>query len=248
METNERLRTAMTQVGVTIDDLAVEAGVDPKSVQRWIGGRIPHRRNRWTTAKLLGTDPEWLWPETDEGLREGARTDGEIVASFARRSLATPDLWEHLIRTVQGRLDLLGYAIHHVPEQHPSIFQAAERVVAEAGRVRVMLADPDGACAVQRDAEEELEGALLARIRTSAKYLCDGLPDEPGVELRWHDTPMYCSYFRFDDDVLVTPHLFHRPGWHSPLLHLRRLRPSGIFENYAQHFDDIWDAARPMER
>jgi lambda repressor-like predicted transcriptional regulator len=90
VETNERLRTAMAQVGVTIDDLADEAGVDPKSVQRWIGGRIPHRRNRWTTAKLLGTDPEWLWPETDGD--NGKAHVAMVRSSRASRAAASPRL------------------------------------------------------------------------------------------------------------------------------------------------------------
>ena len=37
---NERLRTALLQRGVTPTDLADTVGVDPKTIERWIGGRI----------------------------------------------------------------------------------------------------------------------------------------------------------------------------------------------------------------
>lgn len=248
MSGNDRLRTAMAAMQVTIDDIAARVEVDSKTVERWLRGRTPHLRNRIAVAALLGEDAQYLWPETDEGRREGARSDDEVVASFAQRALATAQLWEQLIASATRRIDLLGYAMLHLPEQHPSIFEAAMRVSDGGGRVRVMLADPRRPSAAARDAEERLDGGLLHRIRTSAKYLSEQLPPAPNVEMRWHDTPMYCSIFRFDDQMLVTPHLYGRPGWQSPLLHLRRLGPSGIFENYAQHFEDIWATAIPMEQ
>ncbi len=248
MSGNDRLRTAMAARQLTIEAIAAHLQVDPKTVERWLRGRTPHLRNRIAVAALVGEDSQYLWPETDEGRREGARSDDEIVASFAQRALAPATLWEQLITNALRRIDLLGYAMLHVPEQHPSVFEAGARVAEAGGRVRVLLADPDGDCALARDAEERLDRGLLHRIRTSAKYLSEQLPAAPTVELRWHDAPMYCSVFRFDDQALVTPHIYGRPGWQSPLLHLRRLGPSGIFENYARHFEDIWEVARPMER
>lgn len=248
MSGNDRLRTAMAARQVTIEDVAARAEVDPKTVQRWLGGRTPHLRNRIAVAAMVGEDPEYLWPETDRGREEGARADDEVVATYAQRALVPGELWDQLIEYATRRIDLLGFAMLHVPEQHPSIFEAGTRVVENGGRVRIVLADPDGDQAIRRDREEQLDGGLLHRIRTSAKYLSEQLPGPPEVELRWQDAPMYCSIFRFDDQALVTPHVFGRPGWQSPLLHLRRLGPSGMFENYMQHFEDVWETARPMER
>ncbi len=62
---NERLRGQMLAAGVTVDGLAAHAQVDPKTVERWISReRIPHRRHRFTVAKLLGCDDTYLWPVT----------------------------------------------------------------------------------------------------------------------------------------------------------------------------------------
>ena len=59
---NERLRTALLQRGVTPADLADTVGVDPKTIERWIGGRIPYRRHRHQVAAQLGVDETYLWP------------------------------------------------------------------------------------------------------------------------------------------------------------------------------------------
>lgn len=247
MDTNDRLRAAMIATATTVDTLAERAQVDPKTVARWLRGRTPHSRNRIVVGGLVNQDPLYLWPETDDGTMPGSLSDSEVIATYARRSLTTPDLWNQLINGATRRIDMLGYAMHHVPEQHPNMFSAAQAIAESGGRVRIVLADPDGDSAAGRDQEEQLDGGLLSRIRSSAKYLAEHLPNDPAIEVRCQDAPMYNSIFRFDDEALVTPHLYGRPGWQSPCLHVRRLGPSGVFENYMQHFEDIWDHARPME-
>ena len=59
---NERLRTALLQRGLTPSELADTVGVDPKTIERWIGGRIPYRRHRHQVAVRLGVDETYLWP------------------------------------------------------------------------------------------------------------------------------------------------------------------------------------------
>jgi hypothetical protein len=67
---NDRLRTAMMRTGVTVDDLALCCGVDPKTVERWIGlGRVPHRTHRWTAARRLGYEESYLWPDVQRTAR-----------------------------------------------------------------------------------------------------------------------------------------------------------------------------------
>jgi hypothetical protein len=57
---NERLHTAMLRTGVSGEDIAGVAGVDSKTVGRWVAGRVPHRRSRVAVAKLLGEREEEL--------------------------------------------------------------------------------------------------------------------------------------------------------------------------------------------
>src|SRR5690606_29584996 len=60
---HDRLRSALLEKGVTPADLAAAVGVDPKSVERWIGGRTPYRRHRYAVAAHLGVDEAYLWPD-----------------------------------------------------------------------------------------------------------------------------------------------------------------------------------------
>lgn len=53
---------------------------------------------------------------------------------------------------------------------------------------------------------------------------------------------MYNSVFRFDEDMLVTPHMYGTPGYRAPLLHVRRLTSGGIFDAFASHFERVWEA------
>lgn len=50
---NERLRTALLEHGLTVDRLAETLDVDPKTVERWISGRLPYRRHRYAVAAEL---------------------------------------------------------------------------------------------------------------------------------------------------------------------------------------------------
>ena len=81
-------------------------------------------------------------------------------------------------------------------------------------------------------------------MQTTLKHLAPVVAS-PLTEVRFHRTPMYNSVFRFDDQLLLTPHLYGRPGYQASMLHLRRVGAGGMFDNYAQHFEDVWNAATP---
>jgi hypothetical protein len=59
---NEPLRRALLHARIREDDIAAHLGVDPKTVRRWLGGRIPYPHNRAAVADLLGADEADLWP------------------------------------------------------------------------------------------------------------------------------------------------------------------------------------------
>ncbi len=111
-------------------------------------------------------------------------------------------------------------------------------------RVRIALADPDGAEVKARDALEELGGTLPGRIRSTMGHL-EPLFSSVGVEIRYHGASLYNALYRFDDQMLITPYLYKLHGYQHPLLHLKRLGPAGLFESYAQQFEAIWTESRP---
>jgi hypothetical protein len=97
----------------------------------------------------------------------------------------------------------------------------------------------------RRDEEEHEAITLVPRIQTSLQAFAPLLNCE-NADLRYQDAPLYNSIFRFDDQMLVTPHLYGMPGRSAPLLHLRRLGPSGIFSRFSAHFEGIWSDSRPI--
>ncbi len=241
---NERLRVAMASSGIEIEALGRQVGVDPKTVQRWLAGRVPHPRHRWKTCDILGQSEQELWPDVGVGA-SGAPHTTEVVAAYAHRADAPSQLWTGLLDRVRTNIDLLGYAMLFFPEQHPGLTKIVQDKCAEGLRVRIALADPEGAEVKARDALEGLGGTLPGRIRSTMRHL-EPLISTVGVEIRHHNVPLYNAVYRFDDQMLVTPYLYKLHGYQHPMLHLKRLGPAGVFESYAEQFEAIWNDSRPV--
>src|SRR5215207_5636846 len=192
--TNERLRRAMAAAHVGVEEVSQATQVDPKTVQRWLKGRVPHARHRWTVAELVHEDERYLWPDA-----------------------------------------------------HPRLFELLRGKAAAGCQIRIALVDPASPQLLERDAEELLDGGLVARVRTSLHYLQEGLADCEGVELGLYASPLYNSLFRFDDEMFVTPHLYGTIGYRAPLLHLRRLGAGGVFDTFAGHFEGLWATTTPLK-
>jgi hypothetical protein len=243
---NERLRRALHEADVDIDDVARASGATHRTVERWITkGRTPRPRYRRAVAKLVGRDEAFLWP--DAASPGGETATSEIVDAYAHRADVPTEMWWQLFCDAGVHVDLVGYALLHLPENHSRLVDLLRGKAAAGCAIRIAVADPDCANVARRDEEEGLGGTLGARIRTSLHYL-EPLSDCEGAELRYHETPMYNSVFRFDDDMLVTPHVYSRPGRLAPLLHLRRRQEDGIFANYLTHVEDIWASAVPIPK
>jgi transcriptional regulator with XRE-family HTH domain len=241
---NERLRVAMTAKGMEIETLARLVSVDPKTVQRWLGGRLPHPRQRWKMCDILGQSEQELWPEVSLGA-SGTHHTSEIVAAYAHRADTPSQLWSAMLDRVRTNVDLLGYAMLFFPEQHPRLAQIIAGKCANGLRVRIALADPDSAEVEARDILEELGGTLPGRIRSTMAHL-EPLLSSVGVEIRYHSVPLYNALYRFDDQMLITPYIYKLHGYQHPLLHIKRLGPAGLFESYAQQFEAIWTESRPV--
>src|SRR4051812_46590190 len=107
---NERLRRAIGAAGLQLDDVAVEAGIDVKTAERWVTkGRLPHPRNRASVARLLGVDELELWPElTEQAARSADAAD--LLRVSPPRGGVPPALWYELIESARRRIDVLVYS------------------------------------------------------------------------------------------------------------------------------------------
>ncbi|MEV6868644.1 hypothetical protein AB0M44_47685 [Streptosporangium subroseum] len=54
------------------------------------------------------------------------------------------------------------------------------------------------------------------------------------------------TVFRFDSEMLVTPHLAKLVGHDSPMTHLRRYQDDGLFDRFGYHASELWSNGRDV--
>jgi hypothetical protein len=204
----------------------------------------------WKAAQLFETyDPSVECGAEDEHQEEAAAVatgTAEIVNAYPYRSHFTNAAWWDLISGATKQIDLLGYTLYFLSLDHPQLIETLREKCANGCVVRATIADPDSEHVAYRDQEEDQPITIVARIKSTIKHFAP-LVGVEGFELRYHNTPLYNSIFRFDDDMLVTPHLYATPGSAAPLLHLRNLGTNGLFTRFAGHFEGMWSSARPAD-
>jgi len=240
----------MAAAGLSQDGLAEAVGVDPKSVWRWLNkGVVPRLVGmKGKVAEVLRVPEGDLWPapaevETED---EGEATE-EVVQAWSHRADVPKARWWAMFSHADEHIDLLGYAMQFLPEDHARLDRLLVDKAGAGCQIRIALADPDSRYVAERDAEEGLGGTFRDRIRSTLDHF-KPLFGVPGIELRFHRTPMYNSVFRGDDEMLVTPHLFALKGYRAPILLLRRAFDDGIFDNFVAHFERVWAATSPIDR
>lgn len=235
---NERLRRAMLRAGYSVETLADAAGVVSKSVQRWITGEVtPFARTRFRVAALLQEDEGYLWPQA---VNHAALTGAELVASYPRRTDVPGHLWVDLLRGAQRNVDVLAFAGLFLTEEHSGWLPALADKLDAKVRIRLLLGDPDGGQLEARDREYSIGGGVAGRVSAVLSYYRQ-MPD--GIEFRLHDTPLYNSVYRFDDEMLVNVHAYGILAAYTPVMHLRRV-DGAFFNTYLESFERVWASAR----
>ncbi len=238
---NERLRRSMLRAGLHTETLAQAAQVSTKTVERWLHGDVtPYPRTRYRVAAILQEDESYLWPgAVDHAALKGA----ELIATYPRRADVPRHLWIELLRQTGRNVDVLAFAGLFLTEDHPDwVLLLADR--AKAGvRLRLLLGDPAGAQLAARDAEHKIGGGVAGRVAAVLAYYKTLV----GVaEIRLHDTPLYNSIYRFDDDMLVNTHVYGLLAAYTPIMHLRRV-DGAYFNTYLESFERVWASARPLD-
>lgn len=244
---NERLQRAMEAANVDVDAIVEATQVDPRTVERWLKGRVPHPRHRRALASLLNEHENFLWPNDMSEVKKVPTKTGEIVADYAQRADVPASLWWRMFSRSRRNIDLLGYAMLFLPELFPDLPTLLKEKSMAACKIRIALVEPTCRNLLERDKEEQLGGTFPDRIRTTLYHFRDIL-NYSGIDIRHHTAPLYNSVFRFDNEMFVTPHLYGLHGSKAPLLHLRRLGPHGIFAKYAAQFDAVWATTVPVEQ
>jgi hypothetical protein len=220
--------------------------VDEKTVSRWVASenRIPYPRHRWAVSEALGVDEHMLWPDA---LRAAVKAgpDREIAAVYAYRSALPASLWRRLITNAASEIMLAGYTNYFLWIQEPNFGAALRRKAAQSCKVKVLVGDPDSEVTRRREQAEASPLTVSARIAVTLEQL-GRLRGTDGIEARFSDRHIALSVFRFDDDMIVTPHLANLVGHNSPAFHVRRHQDNGIFDRFAMHVRTLWDEGRDV--
>jgi hypothetical protein len=241
---NEPLRRALLRARLREDDVAASLGVDPKTVRRWLNGRVPYPHNRAAIAELVGADEAELWPDAG-GLLAARMRPEELGTVYPHRWAVPREIWVRLFGSAKREIDILSYSALFLAEDTGIL-----RILADKGRagiaVRIALGDPDGPHAVQRDEEEGIGDAMPPKIR-NALVLYRPLGTVENIEIRLHRTALYNSIFRADGQPLVNQHTYGVPAAQAPVFCLRTTTGSGdMTAMYLDSLERVWASSAPL--
>lgn len=240
---NERLAEAMSRAGYNSTDLAVIAECDPKTIDRLIADRDrtaqPHSRHRIAEAVHLPVG--MLWPDSANGLQV---TD-ELRAVYPCRAAMPTGVVMSLLADASRQVDVLALSATWLWDAVPDFGLTLAAKARDGVAVRVCLGDPAGESARTRGAEEGVGRLLAARCELAVQYAQPVVAADPAA-VRLHDTTLYASILRFDDDLLVNWHLYGAPAAASPVLYLRVANSHGLAATIAASFERIWECAQPV--
>lgn len=241
---NERLRDALLRNGLTLEQAANALGVDPKTVERWITkGRTPYPKHRHKIAAMAQESESYLWPDAIAPERRAETAAAEVVSVFPHRNSIPIELWDRLVNDATQAVEILVHAALFLVERPRFIRDLTTK--AEAGaQIRLLFGDPGDESVALRGEEEQLGGGILAaRVRNALTYYRP-LRNVEGVEIRFHNTTLYNSVFRFDNEMIINTHIYGIQGAHAPALHLRRLPTGNLFETYRESFQTAWNRSK----
>jgi hypothetical protein len=222
------------------DDVAAHMGVDPKTVRRWLNGRVPYASNRVTLADLVGADEAELWPNAGGPLTARARPE-ELGAIYPHHWAIPRDAWRHFFESAEHEIGILAYSALFLAEDAGLLDIIAEK----AGRgvqVRVALGDPDCTSLAQHSQDEGIGDAMPAKIR-NAITLYRRLTISENVEIRLHQTVLYNSIYRADGQLYVNQHAFGIPASHAPVFCFRKSQNGDMVALYLHSFQSVWTTA-----
>ena len=239
---NDTLRRALFEVQLSEGDVATRLGVDPKTVQRWLEGRLPYARYRDQLARLLGLDEGEIWPEVRASRPERSMPT-ELAAAFPRRNLIPRDAWLSLFADAQVQIDVAAYSAGFLV-QESRFLQTLSAKGSQGVRIAVALGDPDrldrSRVTPEEDDEEAVSDSIIGAIGRLRPLAAVG-----ALELRLHDVVLYNSIYRVDNQVLVNQHLYGIAAARTPVYHLYKSEQEEMFDFYMSSFSRIWKGARP---
>ncbi|MFW0789931.1 hypothetical protein [Gordonia sp. CPCC 205333] len=248
---NEVLVHAVATSGRSIAELAREATLEKRTIERWLAGQtFPQRRNARILLDVLNKDRDKplelgdVWP--DQFPRAQSPDAGTVEVSVYPSRIAVPAaVWIELFDSAQTQIDILVYGGTFLFDGVPR-FPKLMRAAAERGvRIRFLVGDPDSEAVARRGREEEIGSNLAGRCRMTVSRL-KPLNHVPGLTVQLHATPLYTSIFRGDDTLIANHHLFGAPASDNPATVVRRQHAPDLWDDHMGAYERVWHASKPL--
>jgi hypothetical protein len=240
---NEPLRRALLRARLREDDVAARLAVDPKTVRRWLNGRVPYGNNRAALADLVGAEEAELWPDAGGPLTTRTRPE-ELGAVYPHRWSVPREVWVRFFESANQEIGILAYSALFLAEDAGIVGILAEKGRAGA-KVRIALGDPDSPQVIQRVKDEGIGDAMPAKIRNALTLYHSGLQAK-NVEIRLHRSVLYNSIYRADGQLFINQHAFGIPAAHAPVFCFHGPESGDIFAAFLASFEKIWSTAEPI--
>jgi transcriptional regulator with XRE-family HTH domain len=246
---NEKLRAAVQRAGLDPEQLASVAGVDVKSVGRWLAGRsVPRPRHRARVARALGVSEQELWPETHQQPQDLRR---EIIGAWREAKPGAPDPLS-LIDRASERIDLMDSRLAEILAEPGTLKRLSEKAAAGC-QVRVVLPAPDSLWLANtargsEQSEEDFVGRTAAQreVELAMGYL-QPLMGRENVDARLTDEQLSHAIVLCDAEALIAHRLPTAADGSELLLHVRTRAADGVFGYFAGQFDALHAAGRSLE-
>jgi lambda repressor-like predicted transcriptional regulator len=263
---NDRLKAAISNAGLTPEQLADLVQVDIRTMDRWLSGRTPYRRHRSNVARGLGVEPHELWPDTEPDpatdlepaaaleppAQSSEESSGDPVDIYlGSHDPRAPDRLE-LLKNASQRIDILGLTLADLITGHEVVALLADRAAAGC-EIRILLAAPDSVQLIVADQERHHEArltdppSLAWDVERALGYL-QPLLTLPTITIRTHTAAHINTILCVDDQLLAALHIYSAGPDSEPIMHLTTRDHRGLFFLYAEHFRQIWhNAGSPLE-
>jgi hypothetical protein len=216
-------------------------GVDPKTVRRWLSGRIPYPGSRAALADLVGEDEVDLWPGA-RGPLSGRSRPEELVAVYPHRWAIPRDAWTRFFESAEHEIGVLAYSALFLAEDTGLLSILADKA-SWGVRVRIAPGEPDCAAVAQRGADEGIDRAMAVKVR-NALTLYRPLVGIEHIEIRLHEAVLYNSIYRADNQLFINQHVYGVAAARSPVFCYREPESGDVTNTYLESFEMVWASAK----
>jgi hypothetical protein len=249
---NVALAEAMKAKNLSPRRLAQRIPVDEKTVGRWLSDvSIKVRKhNAHRTAQELDRTPHDLWPDqypAPAGIEPAERPAAVTFnpTMYASRTQVPVAVWQgHFIGT-KSRIDILVFAATFLFDTVDGFTNLLIDAAARGVEIRFLVGDPDAPSMALRGQEEGIGKSVKARCHNTVELLAP-YASTAGLQIRTHQTTLYTSIFRVDDNVIANFHIYGSPGRNNPVMLFSRDDEPRLWATLEQAFNAVWNDAEPI--